>query len=92
MTLREHVTMATCLRQRRWIGWKALALALALAWITGRPAQAEILVGDPNAMAGWDGSVSLSTTYSSRLLIFTQCGRGLRRVCAEVFRPEFSGR
>ena len=57
--------MAIFLRQRRWIGWEVLALALALAWITGSPAQAGILVGDAHAMAGWDGSVPLSTTYSS---------------------------
>ena len=56
--------MASCRRQSRWIGWKMLALALALAWITARPAQAGILAGDPNAMVGWDGSVSLSATYS----------------------------
>ena len=53
-------TMASCRRQSRWIGWKMLALALALAWITARPAQAGFLAGDPNAMVGWDGSVSLS--------------------------------
>ena len=63
--------MAICLRQPRWIGWEALALTLALAWITAGPAQAGILASDPNAMSGWQGSVTLSAARLSYLLSAT---------------------
>jgi hypothetical protein len=63
--------MGICLRQPWWIGWKVLALALALAWITAGPARAGILAGDTNAMAGWHGFVSLSGSHPNHYLYAT---------------------
>jgi hypothetical protein len=53
------------------IGWKVMAVALILAWITARPTQAGILANDSNALSGWHGYVSLSSAQNSRLLSAT---------------------
>ncbi len=60
--------MDISLRQPWWIGGKVLALAMTLAGIAAGPAQAGILVGDTNAMAGWDGYVTLSNSSHSHTL------------------------
>jgi hypothetical protein len=60
--------MDISLRQPRWIGWKVMALALALAGVAAGLAQAGILVGDTHAMAGWQGYVTLSSSAHSHTL------------------------
>ncbi len=58
--------MAIRLRQPQWwTRWKVLALALTLVCIYARPAPAGILASDPDAIAGWDGSIWLSATSGS---------------------------
>ena len=63
--------MSTHLRQWQ-AGWGMLAVALALACTTARPAWADVLPSDPNAMAGWRGSVSLYDFVGARTIIYSR--------------------
>ena len=63
--------MSTHLRQWQ-AGWGMLAVALALACTTARPAWADVLPSDPNAMAGWRGSVSLYDFVGTRTIIYSR--------------------
>ena len=66
---RRECGMATYLRARQ-AGWGVFAVALALACTTARPAWADILPSDPNAMGGSAATVSLYDFVGAPVQLF----------------------